>query len=204
MNNFCEKSKFIFQYYSDVFLNLNYSNKNYIEISPIKKENYKTILILSGNIGQITSERYWQLIRDVGKKFYKVFIIPGEIEVQGFSLTYINELFNSKLNIYKLSNIHYLSDSIFFIKGYKIIGGIQANKFILNELNENRIPCIVITNKEPDFSYDIDINIYKKCCYWFYGKNGKNHNIDKLYTNQFGKDWYKPLENFNYNSSIFT
>lgn len=190
----------IFQYYSDIYLNFNYNNKKHIEIEPIKKDSYKNYLILAGNLGKPTSKNYWQLINDVSKKFTKIFLIPGEVEYEGGTKSYIDNLIKLYLSKFKLYNVYYLSESICFIENFKIIGGIKANKIILNELSEKRIPCIVITNNEPNLLNDIDKNIYEKCKYWIYGNSGNNIVIkEKLYTNQFGKDWSKPIKNFKHN-----
>jgi hypothetical protein len=183
--------KNIFQYYSDIYYNLNV-DKGYISITPIIEKDAINHLILAGNIGKITSNLYWNFIKRVASKFNHVYLIAGDVELEGLSQSYIASFIKSNLNSLKIQNVHFLDNSAIYVNGCKIIGGYKFNQIIENELSETRVPCILITNHKP---YSIS-----SATYCVYGNTLKNIDEDKLITNQYGKNWFQPLFNFKHNA----
>ncbi len=188
----------MFQYYSDIYYNLNLHKDSYILITPIKKDDTINNLILAGNIGKPTSKRYWEFIKRVAKKFYHVFIIAGDVEYEGLSRSYINSFMNLSLSYLRLNNVYYLDSSSVYINGCKIVGGYVFDKSMKYELSETRVPIVVITSKKPEYENIENLNF----AYWIYGGTNNNNNQDKIRTNQYGKNWFKPLKDFNHNANI--
>lgn len=190
----------IFQYYSDIYYNLNFTNntETYIEITPVKKgDNIINNLILAGNIGKPTSKRYWKFLEKVSKNFHNIFLVSGQVEYEGCNNSYIDSLIRSYINNFRLHNIYYLSDTFFLLNGIKIVGGKRYNDIIENELSDTRFKRILITS---DPYIDISKNNYS---YWIYGNTLKNIKINnKILTNQFGKNWSFPLSNFQHDANF--
>lgn len=185
----------MFQYYSDIYYNLNYKEKSYIKIFPIKRENVLNNLILCGNIGKPTSKKYWKFIQNVSKVFDNIFLVPSDAELEGLSHSYIDALIQCNISALYLKNVFYLNDSSVLIKGCKIVGGYKYTKKLKYELSEKRVPCILITGNKPE-EKEID------ALYCIYGNTYKNYSDSKFKTNQYGKNWYKHIEGFKHDAHI--
>ena len=115
-----------FQYFSDIHLEF---------IKPYELEKFlnkivpkEPLCILAGDIGNPYSDNYKSFIKDVHKKFEKIFLIAGNHEYysHGKSIDETNEYIVSICS--KYSNISFLNNNYELYEGYNFVGSILWSK----------------------------------------------------------------------------